>query len=69
MKLIMMNSDKINLIFLVNDQLETDYLAILFEPQFINMSVMADGKNFTELLRKYQRSASVDLSFTLDEYH
>ena len=56
----MMNSDKINRIFLVNNQLETDYLAVLFEPHVINMSVMADGQNFTELLREYQRSTSVN---------
>jgi len=60
----MMNSDKINLMFL-NNQLGTDYLAILFKPQVINISVMADGKNFTELLCKYQRSASANFSFAL----
>lgn len=66
----MMNSNKVNLIFLVNNWIETeDYLSILFEPQVMNMSVMADGKNFTELLRNYQKSTSVNFSFTLDEYH
>ena len=65
----MMNSDKVNLIRLVNNQLETDYLTILFKPQVMNMSVMTDGKNFTELLRKYQKSATVNFSFTLEEYH
>ena len=66
----MMNSNKVNLIFLVNNWIETeDYLSILFEPQVMNMSVMADGKNFTELLRNNQKSTSVNFSFTLDEYH
>lgn len=65
----MMNSDKVNLIRLVNNWLETDYLTIVFKPQVMNMSVMTDGKNFTELLRKYQKSATVNFSFTLEEYH
>ena len=48
------------------NQKRSHYFAILFKPDFVDVSVVTDGKNLAQFLCKDKMIPSVDLSFTLD---
>ena len=49
------------------NQKRSHYFAILFKPDFVDVSVVTDGKNLAQLLCKDKMITCVDLSFTLEE--